>query len=459
MKFRLFTAFFVLLFNVTANAAPTLWHARQACPDRYCVQLVVQNAKPDSYIDVRTVSGGPVLKSFSGNEITRVQRGSYESMTIQIGPDLQASFNSAPEGLLFWIVNPGDGFDGYEAVKRSESRPIAPMYGGSNYSWYRNAGAPNNCNREPYGILKTYHLNDPDNPSVSVRSIVQSQLADMVAAGQRSVRLGIIANYGYEYDSYINVQNGLTPQYKQNLVNWIIDAHNAGFDIIIPTIFADGELDPLAWDAFQAAKFNSYWKTVQDIFDGFEEDIDDRIFSDSFDPDGVQLPAGVLVDLGNELLPRAVSEGAPNTPANPVLSKFARDLWTLYLQKYSPNRSVGFSSYQANIGRAVRHMPYIYQNNFPAALQFHPYSNEESVFQEVDSSMDAIGLTDMPVIIGEVYFNDATTAEGLSKQMDLRNRQIMSLMQWPLIRGNNNCGGVNAIIPMLEFDNYIKHGF
>lgn len=328
-------------------AAPKLWHAIQACEDRYCVQLTVEGAKPDSYIDVRTTTGGPILKSFTGTEIVREQRGKFTVMTVRIEPSLQSSFNNAPEGLLFWIVNPGDGFDGFKSVRRSTTRGTAARFGGSNYTWYRNPGAPNNCDREPYGILKTYHLMDPDHPGTSVRTVVREQLQTLHEAGQRAIRIGIVAHYGYDEDSYVDVSNGLKAQYKQNLQNWIADIEQAGFEQIHLGIFPVGDLDPKNWNTFQSARFQAYWKTVQDIFSIFDEEtwpVHERIFVHGFQSNKPAMPAEFYVGLGNEQLPRATSVGSPNSPDKPILSQFARDLWALYVSTYPSGRSIGFSS-------------------------------------------------------------------------------------------------------------------
>jgi hypothetical protein len=61
--------------------------------------------------------------------------------------------------------------------------------------------------------------------------------------------------------------------------------------------------------------------------------------------------------------------------------------------------------------------------------------------------------------MGEAHVNDAQHAQGFGHQSQRKNRQILTLLQWPLIRGNNNCTGVNAVLPTVNFDNYIGYGF
>lgn len=104
-------------------------------------------------------------------------------------------------------------------------------------------------------------------------------------------------------------------------------------------------------------------------------------------------------------------------------------------------------------------MPYIYQGIYPAAFQFHPYTDEQHFFQMADSNLKAIGLGDMPFVIGEVHYDDLENAAGLAKQLDLADRSVAAVLQWPITRGNENCTGVNTPLPTTQFDSYIKHGF
>src|SRR5687767_14651316 len=71
------------------------------------------------------------------------------------------------------------GLVGWRAGSSLAATTGATSRGGSNYGWYQIDG----CNREPYGVVNSFHK-APD--------LIRSQLAAMRAAGQARLRVHII---------------------------------------------------------------------------------------------------------------------------------------------------------------------------------------------------------------------------------------------------------------------------
>jgi len=82
--------------------SPQLLSGNTAGADSYTIHLSGQYFHSDSYVDVRTYNGGPVIASYSGSQIS-ITNDSDISFYIS-DPTQRSYLNSS--GLYFWVVNP-----------------------------------------------------------------------------------------------------------------------------------------------------------------------------------------------------------------------------------------------------------------------------------------------------------------------------------------------------------------
>jgi len=304
--------------------------------------------------------------------------------------------------------------------------------GGSNYHWF-NLGP--NCDREPYGVLKNYHLNV---------ATIRSQLAQMRAAGQSRIVLGIFFGRGLSSGTLIDSTGGnIAQQYRDNLQNLLSDVRAAGFGEVLFRFFPQGANSPIGWSTYSEDLFQENWNLVYNLRP-------------------ILAASGLLyrIDLGVEESPP--DAGAANVPSYPAWSAYVRKMWANYVFVFGKADTLGFSvSVQPDIENRVRHMSYVYNGDYPYLFGFDMYGgsavSESQLFQNTNTYMNRYGFGAQGWIISEAFYNDATAAFNFSSAIAATGRTVFYLSQWPLQR-SSGCTDV-SVSPPTSFSNYSAYGF
>ncbi len=423
----------------TGGGTPSLMEARTVGIDNYSVRLQGTSFPPDAHVDVRAGSSGAVVATYSGSQLTRSNSGGYNYLTFTI-TDASNRSRLDSQGLYFWVVNPSAGTwsSSAYAKRRIEAR------GGSNYNWYNvDFNADGSCNREPYGVVKNYHGTTAT--GATVRATVQSQLASMYSSGQRRLRIGLFFGRGFETGTVVNAAGGNFPSwYLTNLRNLLIDARKAGFQEVVVGLFPQGA-DYIWWN------HTSY---RSDIHAEYARLIDQAYTTTA--------SAGIAFyfDLANEMFPPSGRE---------PWSTFAKNLWTQFADTHGVANSVGFSVPLASSTEPndrLANIARIYGSRLPPVLDLHMYfsGSEGSLLRTADTVLDGQNLRHIPIMIGEVHYDDASVAASLGAvaRDTSVDRKIMYLLQWPKSRTASqhaSCDGQNVQSPLNAFGAFIGESF
>lgn len=298
----------------------------------------------------------------------------------------------------------------------------APSRGGSNYGWFGIEG----CNREPYGVVANYHI---------AEDVVKAQLTEMAANGQRRLRIGIFHARNANTGTVIPSAGGNLPeQQRRNLLNLMKAAKEAGFVEIIVGFFplldnAPNTWTGTIWTAWHEEYFQENWNLVFNLMP-------------------VMRAANVkfLVDLGNE--------GTPAQASSVLWKQYASKLWWNFSHVFGLSETVGFSV-PTNSADRIAVLPEIYGANPPYLLDFHLYGAEAQQLRAIDAGLARIRYP-QGIVIGESYYNDATSASEIAATVAGMGRAVFFTLQWPLTR-NSTCSDVN-VAPPSTFSNYISQG-
>jgi hypothetical protein len=295
--------------------------------------------------------------------------------------------------------------------------------GGSNYGWYQ---VFPECQHGAYGVLANYHV---------AKSVIDQQLRDMFANGQRRLRIPIFHGRTLGGGTNLESKTGdLTPQGRENLKNLLAEIGRIGFSEIIVGFFPQGYNQPFGWTAFQPEFYEENWTLIRNLRP-------------------LIVAAGIpyRIDLANETSPNA---------RQPIALEYCQRLWNQYATAYGTSDTVGFSII-ADVGRlevvsAVYGDSAFGNHGAPPALDLHFYKDPGARFKTAVSVLRDAGYR-QPWIIGESYCNDAGEAEALRKAIHATHQNVLFLLQWPL-PSDSACHDV-SLAPPLAFDQYIKRGF
>src|SRR3954447_9286118 len=302
---------------------------------------------------------------------------------------------------------------------------LAP--GGSNFSWYRvDRPQPDVCVREPYGVIPNYDKADG-------QSAIKDELAQMIASGQRRLRIGIFHGHGFDTGTVMDSTGGdLSPPNRRNLADLLAAVKAAGFTQIEVAFHPEG---PAVgdWTRWNQALYDENWSLIRQLRPLIR---------------AAGLP--YWLDLSNEAIP---------TAQQPLVRRYSRTLWGDYTRAFGRDDTVGFSV----IGDPahVSQIPTVYGTTPPRVFDVHFYGgtsgmNEFELFRSSDALMARFGLR-QPWIIGEAFYDDATAARGLRSAIAGSSRPVYYLTQWPLTRGSQ-CADVDVPAPM-SFGAYDAAGF
>lgn len=295
--------------------------------------------------------------------------------------------------------------------------------GGANYGWWGLDG----CDREPFGVVRTFHQN---------AEVIRSQLRDMYQQGQSRLRILLYHRRGPDSGTLLDSTGGdLSVQNRRNLADLLTAVAEAGFVEIQVSFLPQGRNVPYLWPRWDEDLYQENWNLIVNLRP-------------------LLVDAGILyrIDLCNEAIP---------APSQPVLLEYAQRLWTDYTHVFGRDDTLGFSAI-ASADRVAR-IPDVYGTEPPHLFDFHFYGNtwdgrdEHRQFVDTHQAMAAMGYGVQGWTIGEVYYDDQAAAEGLRRAIDETGRTVHYLLEWPLRRGAA-CEHV-SVAPPLSFAAYSARGF
>jgi hypothetical protein len=289
--------------------------------------------------------------------------------------------------------------------------------GGSNYVMY-SVGAymtdPRNeiWVRDVRPVIGTYNL-DP--------ATVKQQLLTMFANGQRRLALVLwftdlspfaAISMDERYGHAVNSRLGrLLPTHEANLRSVLRLIREDGYlEVVFRFATQDGSApwEWTQWDENAYLKNLSFIATTRAIV---EEELGSS-------------PVGVTYDLDAEL------GGRPEGQSRAYLMR----LWRDYTSRFGTARSIAFSvvGSPGRFGQLIRDLDQAGAR--PAEYAVDVYGDEASRLASVGQELRAANEDGKPLIVLEVYYNDAITA-GEIEQARRAVPQIRTLFQWQLERG------------------------
>jgi hypothetical protein len=299
--------------------------------------------------------------------------------------------------------------------------------GGSNYSWYQvDRPAPGVCVREQYGVI-------PNFGRPGAHAAIKSELAQMIASGQRKLRIGIFHAHGIDTGTVMDSTGGdLSAQNRRNLGDLLGALKAAGFTQVEVAFHPEGPA-VREWTAWRQDLYDENFALIRNLRPLIR---------------AAGLP--YVIDLSNEAIP---------TVQQPLVLRYARTLWAEYTRAFGRTDTVGFSV----IGDPahVNEIPAVYGGKPPYVFDIHFYGgtsglDEYQQFVVADRLMRDRGLR-QPRIIGEAFYDDAAAADELQRAIAAGTRRVWYLTQWPLSRGSA-CSDVDVGAPT-AFGAYARAGF
>lgn len=303
---------------------------------------------------------------------------------------------------------------------------VAALPGGSNFDWYRvDRPAPGTCVREPYGVVASF--GDP-----AARAEVDRELAQMFAAGQRRLRIGIFHGHGIRTGTVMDSAGGdLSSADRRNLADLLATVRRTGFTGVEIAFHPQPAVE--TWTTWDERAFREHWSLIRRLRP-------------------IVRAAGLpyRIDLANEGIP---------TAGQPLLLRYSRRLWTAYARAFGRDDTVGFSAIgdPAHVVQERR----VYGTRPPYTLELHFYGgtaglDEGAQARAADATLRRAGLT-QPWVVGEAFYDDAQAAQQLRDAITATGRRVYDLTQWPLTRASA-CADTDVGAPV-AFDAYAQAGF
>jgi hypothetical protein len=151
--------------------------------------------------------------------------------------------------------------------------------------------------------------------------------------------------------------------------------------------------------------------------------------------------------------------------------------WSRYTAEFPIARTVGFSLPADNnfevVSQRIRTARIIFGSTPPRSLQLHIYGGPtyptETILRDAVNALrspENVSLRNLPIIIGETYYNDPQTANELRDAIQDLAVNVSYILQWPLERSRPqicNSGGdpfeFCAVPPPYRFGSYLQQGF
>lgn len=306
-----------------------------------------------------------------------------------------------------------------------QNQQLPAGLGGSNYGWY-SLGAP--CDREPYGVIYNYD---------TAASTINSELQQMYNNGERRLRIPIFFARGINSGTIMDSTGGnLAPKFQTNLANFLGAIKQAGFVEVEVGFFPQGLNDPTSWTTFSSDYFQENWNLIQNL-------------------------RPIIVNSGIPYHLDLQNDGIPPLGYDALL-QYDQMLWNDYVAAYGSADTLGFSII-ADAGHVEQvslvYGPSAYGNSgSPALFDVHIYDESGNQFATAFQSLNAQGYVNVPWIIGETWYNDATQAAALRQQANMTGQKVLYLTEWPETVDRSCDPNVNVKVPV-DFSNYQKQNF
>ncbi len=325
--------------------------------------------------------------------------------------------------------------------RRADDRGSAPLIGAAYSRW-----GVSRCDTAGMGILATYDKS-------WVRRTVRLQLAAMHAAGLDSLSLMIWHSVYDDPFGMVSSQSGrLDEPYRTNLIRYLTDVRNAGFDSLTVAFGPEGPNDPIGTrgNLYEPSLFEQNWSFVRDV----------RPIVKSYGP------ALTRIDL--------LSEGAPSDywPYKDQMMAYLTEIYRRYVDQFGTDdvvvssiappdpfaditRQEGGHRLQ-NLINALRASG----RKLPTVWDVHVSNwwSPSGVYtmyglRQVDATLEANGLS-QPLVIGETIYNDRELADTIAQFRRTSSRRILEVREWPLERGSG-CRDF-SVAPPFRADAYIE---
>ena len=312
--------------------------------------------------------------------------------------------------------------------------PVLAQPGGSNIVYYNVEYPPHAV----HGAWEKYtpyaRFNEP-----AVAATLNRQLTEMYWQGQRSLRLHIPHSHAYNVDnegwacgsrqrSDARGTYYLDRKCQDNLKAFLTLARDIGF-----THFE------LASGQFGPNQITSQCATPNDplVVTAREENF--QVLRELRDiARAVNVP--YVMDLANEASPVSIS----NTRTCEIA--YLKTLWERYVEAYGSGDTIGFSimlNSTWDVENRFGQIAELYGKYHPDVYSVHIYSSDLAGSGQTTADILAAlrsyraGMApryrDPPLMIGEAYLNDTSTAKGVKAAADAGD-QIVTLTQWPVTR-------------------------
>jgi hypothetical protein len=351
--------------------------------------------------------------------------------------------------------------------------PITTHRGGSNHNFYRHpASAPDGGYN--YGIMLHYHES-------GVRETVQSQLQQMYAGGQRSLRVMVF--FAHSPGETITTSPAETSrkcrstgtktcppgdeyfiplQYQNNIRTYLNDIRAAGFERVMIA------LGPQWINDFMSCNNSAIPASLrQQLYAG--SPLVNELFEEAWgvakEVRAIAVDSGMpyLIDLGNEYIPpsnlaahgqcaKDIVEGTANSPG------YLRFLWGRYVAAYGNQDTVGFSVIVGNSWDADNRLARMPQflSPLPSVYSLHSYTSSGDITGGLNRAYQVTGnFGRRPWIIGETDSRSPAAADAIRSFIINRpQQQVLHAMQWP----GFNCTTEAQCLP-LDFSAFSSRGF
>ncbi len=320
--------------------------------------------------------------------------------------------------------------------------PVAEEIGGSNFAVYNAGNYLGQWTEEAWrdGSLRptvvTYHL-DP--------FTVENQLKIMKSGGQEKIALVIwfselqenLADHETRHH-VINSNSGRLPvQMESNLrslMNLIIENE---FNEVQIRIGYQWLSDPVEWEEWHEDRYQSSFSFVQHVREILEQE-------------SIGSNIKKVYDLGLKRGGRDVRQNLT------YIDRF----WQEYSEIYGSDDTYGFSLKTS--AEDLRRQWEIYENSghIPDVIALNLYGENpgeiEANLNDIYDEMKKLGISEIPVLIQETYYDSASTLVEINN-MKKKGMRFKSIMQWPLTREGDKAGHIHLSVDSpTSYESYLK---
>lgn len=298
--------------------------------------------------------------------------------------------------------------------------------------------------REPFGVIKNYHLNTPDRLGLIPDFTINNAMSIMSSNNQRRMVLPVHFRHDAPDEGIAAKSAGgsLPAVYVDNLIRLIQAGASIGIaNEVIIKMCPIGDNCPTDWTSFRD---DLYLENVLVL---------------------MNLKNAVRRALGSyPILWDIAGEGiGPSSVRYAPMANYARKLWQTHFHLFGKDHS--FMSIicgsEDDIANRISMMQFCYDGQIPDLFSFHFYNGNGGLsaynqFMAVDRSLKLYGYRSQGLIVGECYRNDPWTAQPLRQASNESGRTIHFLCQWP-INPAKTCGGFTDVA--YDFNHYTAEGF